>query len=323
MRGTTCLVNFYGANGNRVLYITIKGEMKMKKIFRLGLLAILSVAVLSACSANGSGSNANEKVHVKIGVSGSEDTYWDVLKKKAEAKNIEIELISFSDYTLPNKALANKEVDLNSFQHLAFLSQFNVENDVNIVPIGATIIAPMALYSEKFKNVSDIPDGSKIAIPDDPSNQGRALKLLQSAGLIKLKQDAGLYPTTDEIEGNPKKLEIVPVVAQQTPRVLSDVAASAVNSGVATDAGLKLDGAIYKDDASSEEAKPYVNVFAARAEDKDNATYKTIVDLYHDADVAEAVKQDSKGANVVVDQSAEELQATLDKLVADVKAQKK
>ncbi|QDY85658.1 MetQ/NlpA family ABC transporter substrate-binding protein [Paenibacillus polymyxa] len=295
----------------------------MKKIFRLGLLAILSVSVLSACSANGSDSNADEKVHVKIGVSGSEDTYWDVLKKKAEAKNIEIELINFSDYTLPNKALVNKEVDLNSFQHLAFLSQFNVENDVNLVPIGATIIAPMALYSEKFKNVSDIPAGSKIAIPDDPSNQGRALKLLQSAGLITLKKDSGLYPTPDEIEGNPKKLEIVPVVAQQTPRVLSDVAASAVNSGVATDAGLKLDEAIYKDDASSEEAKPYVNVFAARAEDKDNATYKTIVDLYHDADVAEAVKQDSKGANVVVDQSAEELQATLDKLVADVKAQKK
>lgn len=293
----------------------------MNKYIRFSLLALVIISVLSGCSAEGS--SESEKVHVKVGVSGTDDTFWDVLKKKAEAKNIDIELISFSDYTLPNKALANGEVDMNSFQHLAFLSQFNVENKLNIIPIGATVIAPMGLYSEKYTKVADIPDGAQLAIPDDPTNQGRALKLLQSAGLLELKQNVGLYATPEDIQSNPKHLKVVPVVAQQTPRVLSDVAGSVVNSGVATDAGLTLEGALYADDPNTDEAKPYINVFAARAEDKDNATYQAIVDLYHDPEVAAAVKKDSKGANLVVDQTPEELQATLNTLVEGVKAQAK
>lgn len=278
--------------------------------------AVLVLMVLSACgSASGSSTT-----HIKIGVSGSDDKYWKVLTEKAKAKNIDIELISFSDYTLPNKALANGEVDLNSFQHLAFLSQFNVENNTDLVPVGATVIAPMAVYSNHYKSLEEIPDGGKIALPDDPSNQGRALKVLQAAGLIKLKEGVGLYPTPDDIIENPKNLEIVPVVAQQTPRVLPDVAASVINSGVASDANLKLENAIFKDDPASEEAKPYINVFAARAKDKDNEAYKTIVELYHDPDVEAAVKEDSKGANVLVNSSPAELQATLDKLEENVKS---
>ncbi|MNL43007.1 D-methionine-binding lipoprotein MetQ precursor [compost metagenome] len=112
-------------------------------------------------------------------------------------------------------------------------------------------------------------------------------------------------------------------MAQQTPRVLQDVAASVINSGVATDAGLKLEDAIFKDDPKSEESKPYINVFAAQAKDKDNETFKTIVKLYHEADVEEAVQKNSKGANVVVDIPADELQSTLNKLVDDAKPGKK
>ncbi|WP_068617230.1 MetQ/NlpA family ABC transporter substrate-binding protein [Paenibacillus tuaregi] len=293
----------------------------MKKRFQLSLVVVVMLSILSACSSANSSSavQAKNTIHVKIGVSGSEDPFWQTLKKKAKEKNIEIELISFSDYILPNQALANGEVDLNAFQHLAFLSKFNAENNQDIVPVGATVIAPMALYSKKYANVPEIPDGAKIAIPDDPSNQGRALKVLQAAGLITLPEDVGLFVTPEQIESNPKKIEIVPVTAQQTPRVLDDVAASVINSGVATDAGLKLDGAIFQDDPKSEQSKPYINVFAAQAKDKDNATFKTIVDLYHEADVEDEVKKDSKGANVVVDLSAVELQATLNKLVEDGK----
>lgn len=108
---------------------------------------------------------------------------------------------------LPNTALVNGEVDVNAFQHLAFLSQFIAENNVNIVPIGSTVVAPLGLYSEKYKDVSEIPNGSKIAVPNDPANLGRGLKVLQQAGLIELREDVGLYPTVKDIVKNPKILK--------------------------------------------------------------------------------------------------------------------
>lgn len=264
-----------------------------------------------------------EPVKVKIGVTGSDGETWPLLKKKAKERNIEIELIEFSDYTLPNLALANKEVDINSFQHLAFLSQFNVEHNLDIVPIGSTVVAPLGLYSKKYKSVDEIPDGAKIAIPNDPANQGRGLLVLQQAGLLKLKDDVGLYGTTDDIVDNPRKLNIVPVVAQQTPRVLPDVAASIINGGIAGQAGLKLEDAIFHDDPQAESTRPYINVFAVRAEDKDNETYRTIAKLYQEPDVVETVKKDTNGASFVTDIPVDQLQATLDKLIADIKAAKK
>ncbi|UKE84502.2 MetQ/NlpA family ABC transporter substrate-binding protein [Pectobacterium colocasium] len=264
---------------------------------------------------------AQKPVDVTIGVAGSEDAYWKVLAQKAKAENINIKLISFSDYALPNKALANGDVDLNAFQHLAFLSQFNVNNQLTIVPIGATQIVPMALYSEKYRELKDIPQGAQIALPNDPSNQGRALKVLESSGLLTLKDGAGLHATPDDIIENPRKLKILPVVAQQTPRVLADVAASVVNQGVAVDAGLPADKILFQDDPTAPSALPYVNVFAAREKDKDNPVYQRIVALYHQPDVIAAVKEDTKGVAVVVDLPAKDLQDKLNQLEDDLRKQ--
>lgn len=335
--------------------------MELKKKWLPGIALILAFGVLAACGARNENSNGGaaaspspskaasesasasasasapasespspspsdepkEPVKVKIGVTGSDGETWPLLKKKAKAQNIEIELIEFSDYTLPNLALANKEVDINAFQHLAFLSQFNVEHNLDIVPIGSTSIAPLGLYSKKYKSVDEIPDGAKIAIPNDPANQGRGLLVLQQAGLLKLKDDVGLYGTTDDIVDNPRKLNIVPVVAQQTPRVLPDVAASIINGGIAGQAGLKLEDAIFHDDPQAESTRPYINVFAVRAEDKNNETYRTIAKLYQEPDVVETVKKDTNGASFVTDIPVDQLQATLDKLIADIKAAKK
>jgi D-methionine transport system substrate-binding protein len=278
----------------------------MYKKIGLSLIAVLLFALLSACKGE---TASDEKKVVKIGVTGTDGQVWDIIKEKAAKEGITIELVEFSDYTLPNQALADKEIDLNAFQHIAFLNQFKEEHHLDIVPIGTTVIAPMGIYSEKYKDVSEIPDKAKIAIPDDPSNQARALKLLQSAGLIKLKEDFGLFGDLSGIKENPKKLEIIPMVAQQTPRVLPDVAASVINNGIAGQAGFVPNkDAIFLEDPNDPAAQPYINVFAARAEDKDNKTYKNIVEIYHDPEAVEAIKKDTNGGSVVVDIPIEELE---------------
>jgi D-methionine transport system substrate-binding protein len=290
----------------------------MKKTIVIGLLVLVMI-FLTAC---GNLQAASGNVTVKIGVTGSDGEYWNLLKEKALQKGIEIELVEFSDYILPNKALANGEIDMNSFQHLAFLSQFNVEHGLDIVPIGSTVIAPMGLYSYKFTDISEIPNGSQIAIPNDPVNTGRALKVIAAAGLFELKEGIGLYATPDDITKNPKNIEIIPVVAQQTPRVLADVAASVINNGIAGQAGLNLEDALFYDDPYSEEARPYLNVFAVRGEDKDNETYKIITRLYQEEDVVEAVKEDSKGGSLVADIPTKDLQDTLEQLIDGIKKDK-
>jgi len=278
----------------------------MYKKIGLSLIAVLLFALLSACKGE---TASDEKKVVKIGVTGTDGQVWDIIKEKAAKEGITIELVEFSDYTLPNQALADKEIDLNAFQHIAFLNQFKEEHHLDIVPIRTTVIAPMGIYSEKYKDVSEIPDKAKIAIPDDPSNQARALKLLQSAGLIKLKEDFGLFGDLSGIKENPKKLEIIPMVAQQTPRVLPDVAASVINNGIAGQAGFVPNkDAIFLEDPNDPAAQPYINVFAARAEDKDNQTFKKIVEIYHDPEVVEAIKKDTNGGSVVVDIPIEELE---------------
>ncbi|MDR9797423.1 MetQ/NlpA family ABC transporter substrate-binding protein [Aeribacillus pallidus] len=289
------------------------------KLFHL-LVTILVIGLLAGCNSNSASGDKKEKVvTVKVGITGSDGQYWDIIKKKALEKNIKVEYVEFSDYVLPNTALVNGEVDVNAFQHLAFLSQFIAENNVNIVPIGSTVVAPLGLYSEKYKDVSEIPNGSKIAVPNDPANLGRGLKVLQQAGLIELREDVGLYPTVKDIVKNPKNIEIVEVVAQQTPRVLPDVAASIINGGIAGQAGYTLADAIFHDDPNSKDTLPYVNVFATLEKNKDNEAYKTIAEIYQTEEVAKAVEEDTKGASIVTKVSVPELQKELDRLVENIK----
>src|SRR5699024_6497436 len=194
--------------------------------------------------------------------------------------NIEIELVEFADYTLPNNALAQGDIDMNAFQHIAFLGQYVKESGKDIVPIGSTMLAPMGLYSEKINDIAELKEGDKIAIPDDPSNQARALRLLESGGLIKLADDFGMFGDPSKIVENKLNLEIIPMTAQQTPRVLLDVVGSIINNGIAGQAGFSPnEDPILKEEVNDDSTHPYVNVLATRAEDKDNETYKRIVEL--------------------------------------------
>ncbi|MEU5425613.1 MetQ/NlpA family ABC transporter substrate-binding protein [Streptomyces olivoreticuli] len=265
--------------------------------------------LLSACDL----SDAADGNRVRIGVSGA-DPEWDVVAEEAKKEGIDVKIVTFDDYQLPNRALADGDIELNAFQHLAFLSQFNARNGTDIVPVTSTSVAPMGLYSLKHKKVDELPDGARVAIPNDPSNQGRALLVLEQAKLIEVKDKAGIYATPEDIEANPRHLKITPVDAQQTPRTLKDTDASIINDGVAVLAGHKPSEAIFRDDPKSATARPYVNVIAARAKDKDSETVRKIVKIYRSPKVQEAVAKSADGAKYVLDIPAAELQRELDRL---------
>ena len=285
----------------------------MKKI-RILAIALAASLVLAACG-GGSEESGGETVKVKIGVNGADGAQWPILQEKAAKEGIEIELIEFADYTLPNNALAQGDIDLNAFQHIAFLGQYVTESGNDIIPIGSTMFAPMGLYSDKISDVSELKEGDKIAIPDDPSNQARALLLLESAGLITLADDFGMFGDPSKIAENKLNLEILPMTAQQTPRVLPDVAASVINNGVAGQAGFSpKEDAIFVEDETDENVHPYVNIIAARGEDKDNETYKRIAELYQEEDIAEAVKEDTNDGSILVELSQDELDKAFEEL---------
>ncbi|MDU4549536.1 MAG: dipeptide ABC transporter glycylmethionine-binding lipoprotein [Staphylococcus epidermidis] len=272
----------------------------MKKILSFLIVAIL---VLSAC-----GGNNGKKV--TIGVASNDTKAWEKVKELAKKDDIDLEIKHFSDYNVPNKALSDGDIDLNAFQHFAFLDQYKkAHKDTNIEALSTTVLAPLGIYSDKVKNIKDIKKGAQVAIPNDVSNQARALKLLESAGLIKLKKNFGLNGTTKDIESNPKDLKIKAVDAQQTARALSDVDISVINNGVATKAGkdAKKDP-IYLEKASSDAVKPYINVVAVNSKDKDNKTYKKIIELYHSKEAQKALKEDTKDGEKPVDLSKKEIE---------------
>lgn len=262
----------------------------MKKL--LLSIIIIALAIIGAGCAEKT-SEGKESTTVKLGVSGTDTRIWDFVAKKAEKEGINIEIVSFSDYVAPNTALAEGEIDVNAFQTVAYFDVFIKEHKLDLVPIATTVLAPMGIYSEKYKDVKDIPDGAKIALPNDASNQGRALLLLQEAGLIELPKDFDPNGDLTQIKDNPKNIEFVPVVPAQTPRALPDVAASVINNGIAADAGLSpLEDAIF---VESETATPYLNIIAVQAKDKDNKTYKRIAELYQSEDTAEFIEKEYKG----------------------------
>ncbi|MCH7323729.1 MetQ/NlpA family ABC transporter substrate-binding protein [Solibacillus sp. MA9] len=283
----------------------------MKKILLTAVTA-LSAFTLAACG--------DDNEVVKIGVNGADGAQWPILEEKLEKEGIEIELVEFADYTLPNNALAQGEVDLNAFQHISFLASYVNESGNELIPLGSTVFAPLGLYSEKITDINEIKEGDKIAIPDDPSNQARALRLLESAGFIELAEDFGLFGDPTKITANKLNLDIIPMTAQQTPQVLPDVVAAVINNGIAGQAGLNPgEDPIYRELAEDESVYPYVNIIAARAEDKDNEVYQKIIELYHTEEIEKAIKDDTNGGQLMTILTDEDLQTTFE----DLKVQSK
>ncbi|MED3865538.1 MetQ/NlpA family ABC transporter substrate-binding protein [Priestia megaterium] len=255
------------------------------------LLLLLFILVITGCSNSSSSANSKE-AKIKVGIRSSELRTWEFIKEKAKKQGLDIELVNFSSAYDPNQALAEGEIDVNAFQHVAYLDSFNEKNGTDIVPIGTTIIAPLGLYSEKYKSLKDIPNGAQIAVPNDPSNWGRALVLLQEADLITVVEGFDGNGGEDKIKSNPKNLKIVPVDSASTPRVMQDTAASIINNGVAVEAGLSLKDALIHENKT---AKPYINVIAARKKDQDKVYLKKLVKVYQSKSTAAFIKKTYKG----------------------------
>lgn len=277
--------------------------MKSLKRGALLLLCLLTVFSLAACGAK-EGQNENEQSEgktVKLGVVGQANEAWQPVIKKLAEEGITLEIVSFSDYTQPNQALNDGDIDLNSFQHKSFLQNDIEKNGYDLVVMGETIIAPLGLYSDKIKDISELKEGDKIAIPSDTTNGGRALKVLEGAGLITVDPEAGYTPFVTDIIDNPLNLEFVEVEASLTPSLLPDVAAAMINGGHAVDNGfIPSQDAIYLESADPSVENPYVNVIVAREEDKDNETLKKVVEYYHCDEVAEIIKEQYKGSYITV-----------------------
>jgi D-methionine transport system substrate-binding protein len=227
--------------------------------------------------------------------SGADVEILEKARDVAAQNGLTVEIIEFSDYVRPNEALAAKEVDLNSFQHLPYLEAFCQERGLDLVSIGTTYVSPIGFFSKKIKSLDDLKKGDRLAIPNAPTNGGRALLPLQKAGFIKVNPEAGLTATPSDITENRLDLKIVEVDAAQTPRSLEDVAAAAINNTFAIPAGLiPIRDAIYLEDANS----PYVNVIVARAPDKNNPLYKRFVRAYQSQEVADFILSRFEGSTL-------------------------
>lgn len=233
---------------------------------------------------------------IRIGVTpGPHAQIMEKVKELLEPQGIELEILEFSDYVVPNQALADGELDANSFQHQPYLDNQVADRGYDLVSVGQTVNYPMGVYSQKVASLDELADGATIAIPNDPTNGGRALLLLETLGLIGVADGAGLRATPLDIETNEKNLSIVELDAAQLPRSLADVDAAAINTNYALEADLDP-----QEDAIAREAAdgPYVNVIAVRGEDADAPWVSTLVETYRSPEVRAFVDETFKGSVV-------------------------
>ncbi|HLR35573.1 MAG TPA: MetQ/NlpA family ABC transporter substrate-binding protein [Tissierellales bacterium] len=241
----------------------------MKKISLIFLTLILTFTLFTGC---GKEENSNK---IKIGVSPvPHSEIIEFIKDDLEKDGVEVEIVEFTDYIIPNKALDDKDIDANFFQHEPYMNDFREKEDLDIVSLGAVHIEPMGLFSTKHDNINDLKDGSTIAIPNDATNGGRALLLLEQNGLIKLDDKAGLLATENDIVENPKNLEIEALEAAQLPRVLNDLDGAIINGNYALEADL-----VPTEDALILEEKdsPFANIIAIRKGEENEEKFKILM----------------------------------------------
>lgn len=298
--------------------------MKLTKF--IATLAIAPLALgLAACSPSESSGDAKSTSSdgtktVTIGIV-DVNPQQDVLKDLAKENGINIVYKTFTEYTQPNPALKQKQTDLNWFQHLAYLADYNVNANDTLTPIGPTEIVPLGLYSKKHATLADLPQGAEIAIPNDSINSARALNLLKANGLVEFKSET-TAPSPLDVDTAKSKVKVTAVDATQTVLQLSSLDGAVVNNTFLKRGGLDANKALAKDNPKDPAAVPYVNAFVSRAEDKDNETFKKIAELYHDPKVQKAVAEESNGTSVEAKNSQEELIEVLKKYEESLKAKK-
>lgn len=279
------------------------------------LTAAAAAFALYGCSGSGSADTANkgsesagaeksaeEPTVVEIGVVGEYNAQWDTVNELLAPENIQVKLVKFTDYAAPNRALSDGEIDLNAFQTKTYLETDMAQKGYDLTAIGDTIIAPLAIYNNKDKvsSIEDIKDGDTIAIPNDLTNGGRALKLLEQAGLIECDPEKGFVPTKADITKYNVQIEIMEAESATLANILPDCAAAIINGGNAYTAGLNpTTDSIFTEDVNPDtntQVPELINVIAARTEDKDNEVYKKIVEAYQSPEVEKTIEEAYQGA---------------------------
>ena len=279
--------------------------MKLKKALCIGTAAVLSLALLAGCGGESKDSGESKKESKKIVVGASPSPHAEILKEVQpilEEKGYKLEIKEYSDYVIPNTAVEEDEIDANYFQHITYMNNFNEERGTHLVSAGEIHYEPFGIYPGTTAKLEDLKDGDKIAVPNDTTNEARALLLLESQGIITLKDGAGLNATKKDIEENPHNVEIVELEAAQIPRVLSEVAFACMNGNYALDAGYTAEkDALVVEDASSDAVKAYVNVIAVKEGNENNDAVKALVEALKSDDVKTYIDKTYNGAVVVVE----------------------
>ena len=275
------------------MYIERDIHMKLKKFIAPLLVGVLAFAI-AGCGTNTNQSSQTPK-EIKIGATaGPHAQVAEAVAKEAKKQGIDLKVVEFSDYVTPDKALADGDIQLNAYQHVPFMENFNKQNGSKLVAIGKTILMPMGLYSNSVHSAADVPEGAIVAIPNDPTNGGRGLALLAKAGLITLKDGVGFKATVADITSNPKNLQIQELEAAQLPRSLDDVVVAAIPMNYVQSSGLNVEKQGFFLEPKDEPLA--VMILAVRDQDKDNETYKKIADIYKSDAIKQFIKDTFKGS---------------------------
>lgn len=286
--------------------------MKLKKLIALSTVALASTAFLAACAPSGSSSSSSDagaENVLKVGIMAKTDAtepLWNKVTELAKAEGVTVELVEFTDYSPVNKALANGETDVNAFQHYNYLNNFNTESGEELVVAADTLLSPIRVFSgladgkAKYTDINQIPDGAVISVPNDATNESRALYLLEAAGLIKLDVSGDELATIVNIVENPKNLDIKELDAAQTASTLTSVDAAVINNNYAVEAKVDYKTTLFKE-AVDENSKQWVNVIAAQKDweksEKADAI-KKLVKVYQTEEIAKIIYDASNGTDI-------------------------
>jgi len=270
----------------------------MKKIALIMMSLFITAMVFAGCGSEPQqGADTSKNKVLKVGATAVPHAeILEVVKPLLAKEGIDLQIVEFSDYVQPNLAVNDKELDANFFQHEPYLENFTAEHtDVKLVSAGGIHIEPMGVYSKKIKDINDLKDGAAVAIPNDPTNGGRSLLLLEKAGVLKLRDGVGVKATVQDIIDNPKNLQFKEVEAAQVPRALDDVDAAVINTNYAMQADLvPTRDAIVMEGSSS----PYVNIVAVRAGDENRPEIKALIKAMQSPEVKQFIDEKYKGAVV-------------------------
>ncbi|RAV33460.1 MetQ/NlpA family ABC transporter substrate-binding protein [Corynebacterium heidelbergense] len=280
--------------------------MSLKRKIAAALLATTATMSLASCA-------GKDKDTIVIGATNTEKPQWDVFKQEAQKVGLKIEVKNFQDYNIPNRALTDGQVDVNNFQHMMFLAQYNVETGSNLVPIGATEIYPLGLYAKDAKSVEEVAKAGEVAIPNDATNQGRAINVLVQAGLVKLKGGQRLTPTPADVDPGASKVKVTPVDAAATATAYLDGKPAIINNDFLINAKIDPKSAIAKDDPKAPQAQPYINGFVTKPEHQNDDKYKKLVEVWHHPEVQKAIDESTGGSAVHVTMDGPQLTDVLHK----------